>query len=355
MSKPTVYLTRHTLSSLFEDSLKLLKPTWKQSLIANAIIYVPIAVISAFFFQTYFNTLLDIMRMSESGAPDAGQILGKFLPFLGFVLVYAAIAAIAGSYATAVVSRNAFKAASGEAAGWRSLMAEVLGRKFGRLVSLLVVETLVLFGACLVATVLLTLFIVLATLKIAVVLFVILAVLGYLALIFLLVAAQTVLQLGIPAVANEDISGPAAFAKCFTLAKGQFWRLLGISILFSLALSFAMSMVTMPLQFASIAPFYAKILESALGDSAPNSSELLMEMSMAFKNMGVFIALLMAVQSVLQGMVEPVFSTLFYVDLRVRKGDLEDKAAPPAPAPAPAPDPVGPETAEPGPRDSGQA
>jgi hypothetical protein len=50
-------------------------------------------------------------------------------------------------------------------------------------------------------------------------------------------------------------------------------------------------------------------------------------------------------------MVEPVFSTLFYVDLRVRKGDLEDKAAPPAPAA----DPVGPETAEPGPRDSGQA
>ncbi len=326
MGKDTSYITRYTLSSLFEKSLKLLKPTWKNSLIAGAIVYVPVAAISAFFFQGYFSILIDIMKFSNADSPELGAFFLKTIPFFAFILVYSAIVGIAGSYATAVVSRNAFRCASGETPSWKELMGEVFNGKFGKLVVFLLLESLIITGAIVVFTLLITLGIVLASLGKLVALMVFIVIIAYIGLIFTAIAAQMIFQFGPAIIANEDVSGGAAIGKCFRLVKGQFWRVVGIGLLFSMALSFALSMVTMPLQFASIAPIYVKIIESAMSGAQADSTELLLEMSEAFKSMGFLMGLLFAVQYLVTNIIQPIFITLFYVDLRVRKGELADAA-----------------------------
>lgn len=326
METQTVYVTKHTLSTLFEKTLKLLKPTWKPSLIICAVLYVPIAVATAFFMQSYIGFMIDLVNMAEGldGAPLA--LLGRMLPFLGFVLLYALLAGIVETFASGVLSRNAFRSATGEAPGWKELMLETLRGKLGSLVAFFFLQGLIGVGVVLVFAVLISLAVVVGTIAKMVVLSVLLTILFYLALILALVAMQYVFQFGPAIIVNEDSGPGAAIARSFSLLKGEFFRVVGISILFGMALSLALSMVTMPLQFASLAPFYAKFLQAAMNGASSDTSSILLEMADAFKGFGFLYGLLIAVQSILSGMVHPLFTTLFYLDLRVRKGELADAA-----------------------------
>lgn len=327
MEKQTVYITRHNLSEIFEKTLKLLKPTWKPSLIVCAILYVPVAAATAFFIQSYLGFCLDLIKTADSLAENPMAILGTFLPFMGFGFVYGLVAGIVSMFAEGVVSRNAFRCASGETPGWKDLILEVLRGKLGSLIAFLFLQGLVIAGVATVFCVVLVLVVLLATVGKLVALAILLGVLLYLGMIFVLIGIQYVFQLGPSILVNEDIGPGRALGKCFSLVKGEFFRVFGISILFGMALSLALSMVTMPLQFASLAPFYGKLLESAMNGSGGDPSEILMEMSEAFKGFGVLYGVLVAVQSVLSGMVQPLFGTLLYIDLRVRKNELPDAAS----------------------------
>jgi hypothetical protein len=106
--------------------------------------------------------------------------------------------------------------------------------------------------------------------------------------------------------------------------KGNVFRVLGISILFYVGLSFAVSLMTMPLQFASIAPLYAQLIQSMLSGSG--GSDFLGEYMNAVRTMAIPMALAMAVSSVISGIVQPLFQTLLCVDLKVRAGELPDAA-----------------------------
>jgi hypothetical protein len=331
MEKQTIYITKYTLSPLFEKTIKLLKPTWKASLVSCAIVFVPLAVLSGFFIQYFFSAYFTILGQiigltKESASADPWKMLAPLIPMLGLAFGFSFISGIARVFVQGIVSRNAFRSASGESIGWKALMLETLRAKFGSLVVFYILESLILIGGLLILAMVATGIIVLLVVIKAYVAAILLGILFYLLLFFAFFCIAYVFQFGPSVVVNEEIGGGEAIARCFKLIKGDFFRVLGISLLFGIALSLAINLVISPFEFAALIPFYVKIFQMSSAISDSGAAEMLQLMRDAFSGTGFLFGILSGLELILSGMINPLFSTLFYVDLRVRKGELPDAA-----------------------------
>jgi hypothetical protein len=332
MEKHTVYITKHTLSPLFEKTLKLLKPTWKASLLSNLILFIPLSIVTIFYMQNflriYFDFLPNVLNNASSGETidNMAMLTGQMLPLMGFSLVYSLISGIIGTFAFGVVSRNAFSCASGETPRWKDLMLETLRGKLGSLVVFYILQTLIMISLSIVIAVPIGILIGLVGVSKSAVAAVLLIMLLYLVLIVALLCLSNILQFGPSIIANEDISGNRAIVKCFALAKGEFLRILGISTLFSLAFSFALSLILTPFMFIAFVPFYMKLFQSISNGAENDSSAMIQMMRDSFLSSGPLFGIIFAINSIVSYMISPLFTTLFYIDLRVRKGELADAA-----------------------------
>jgi hypothetical protein len=328
MEKHTVYITKYTLSPLFEKTLKLLKPTWKASLVSNLILFIPLSIVYIFYMQNllriYFDFLPNILNTTSSGETidNMTMLTGQMLPLMGFSLVYSLISGIIGTFAFGVVSRNAFSCASGETPHWKGLMLETLGS----LVVFYILQTLIMIGLSMVVAVPIGILIGLVSLSKAAVAAVLLIMLLYLVLIVALLCLSNILQFGPSIIANEDISGSRAIVKCFALAKGEFFRILGISTLFSLAFSFALSLILTPFMFIAFIPFYTKLFQSVSNGAESDPSAMFRMMRDSFLSSGPLFGIIFAINYIASYTISPLFTTLFYIDLRVRKGEIADAA-----------------------------
>jgi hypothetical protein len=332
MEKNTVYITKHTLSPLFEKTLKLLKPTWKASLLSNLILFIPLSIVSIFYMQNfmriYFDFLQNFFNNASSGETmdNMSMVFGQMLPLMGFSMVYSLISGIIGTFAFGVVSRNAFCCASGETPHWKDLMLETLRNKLGSLVVFFILQTLIMIGLSMVIAVPVGILIGLVSVSKAAVAVVLLIVLLYFVLIVAFLCLSNILQFGPSIIANEDISGSRAIVKCFALAKGEFFRILGISILFSLAFSFALSLILTPFMFIAFIPFYTKLFQSVSNGAESDPSAMLKMMRDSFLSSGPLFGIVFAINYIASYTISPLFTTLFYIDLRVRKGEIADAA-----------------------------
>jgi hypothetical protein len=128
------------------------------------------------------------------------------------------------------------------------------------------------------------------------------------------------LLFGYQAIVLEDLRPSEALKKSWKLVKGGFWRVLGITFLVSLILSFALSLVTGPIMMATLLPGYMKFLQSMMESNG--STENMVEMFGFFKNYGIAMGLMIPVQSFAQLLIFPAFKTLFYIDLKIRKNEM---------------------------------
>ena len=138
---------------------------------------------------------------------------------------------------------------------------------------------------------------------------------------------KTCLHFSFTALAIEDIGARKAVSTSFRLVKGNFWRTLGITLLVDMILSTVISLASSPFILASMVPFFITAFQ--LSNSAGGSEgEVLRMMMSSFSGPGfsIFLGLAILVEGVLTGMVAPLFNTIFYVDLKVRKGELADTA-----------------------------
>ncbi len=324
MKKQTVYVTRHDLSSLFEKSLTLIGPTWKTSLPAVAIIYAPIAALTALFLVYYFQYLGSMGDLANAEQP--ADFLVKSLGFMGITFLYSAVSSIGGSIAECLVSRNAFMAATGEKASWTKLMREIALGKFGKIFLLNLLQGLVFTGLVVALVVVVSVGFVLIALKgpaavIGGIIMVIGCLVGYLALFM----ARYLLTMTFPVLANEELGAGGAFARTFRLLKGNAWRVFGVSILFTIALSFGVSLACTPLAIAVIIPFIAN-MQDFVGSFSGEVEQAYQAMADIGRMVLLPLTVIIAVGGVITYCIAPLFRTLLYVDLRVRSGDLPDTA-----------------------------
>lgn len=326
MAKETVYMTKHTLSSLFDGSFKLLKPTWKHSLIPSLIFYLPISVVTGFFLSEYFRSISAISSMASESTTDPWGFLRRLGGLFAVMPLYAIVSVACGALLSGNNARIAYKAIASEPISWRAVLSETLKRHFGRIVLFELLSGALIFAVILVYTAivvgLVVLFVVLKFTPMAIVL----GVLAYIGLFLVVYVAMAICQLGLPAIVNEDLGASAALKACFRLIRGNLVRMSFNAAIFAIAVSLLLSVVTMPVQIVGMLPMFASLISQTMNGSldSSNTEALMLQMG---QGMGIGMAFITEVVGALSIMIMPLFQTLCYIDLKVRHEELPDAAA----------------------------
>ncbi|GEM_PF-3292397 len=328
------YFTKHGATQLMERSLRLLRPTWKTSLLFSVAVHLPLAVLSALFLPVYLDGFMAAMR----GYPDVdiGAMLSALGPSLGLGIIYLLVYGVLSAVLTGLVSRNGYLIAKQEPRPAGYLAGEVLGQRFGAIMAFAVLESLILLGGGLVLAALyfLSIFLpVLAGIPAQ-------AMAGFIAaasvIVYLIALAAfgclyVVFQVGVPAIVNEGMGPGRALGACFRLVRGRFMRSAGATALFHIVLAFAISLLTMPLQFLVSASAYNETLQGILAGGSVEQTTLLAGLIQALRDMAVPMAISGAASGILSSLAAPLFETLLYLDLGIRAGTIPDAAlTPPA-------------------------
>jgi len=122
-------------------------------------------------------------------------------------------------------------------------------------------------------------------------------------------------------IVMEDMKAWASIKASVKLVRKHWWRYFGLTLLFSLVLSFALSMITSPLFFLGIMPSFSNILSYSTMNSSVDEVEMLLAMveSLQSGSFVVVISLVSLIQSFVQLVFMTLFRTFFFTDLKIKK------------------------------------
>jgi hypothetical protein len=109
-----------------------------------------------------------------------------------------------------------------------------------------------------------------------------------------------------------------------------------------MVVSFAVSMISGPLMFITILPGYLQFLGDMMNMGENSSPEEVLKIFGLFKSMAAGVGISVVLQSIVTYIIYPVYGSLVYTDLKIRKGELaefvpEDQAAAPGAGTTPPP------------------
>ncbi|MGD8307210.1 MAG: hypothetical protein PVF17_11195 [Ignavibacteria bacterium] len=307
------------LGDIFNITINLIKETFLRNLIIASIFFIPAGIVFAFGFDYFISTIMNSVKTSiENGALSANQdfswdIVGG-LSVYGLVFIALMLSTIAVTIGVTYIgckAMNGIKISVYESI--QKIFSIALIRTIG-LSIMLVVVFCALFGFPFI-------FFILA--QVCDIL--ILSFIGLLALIAALIFIVFFFirwYFAYVAIVCEDLPVFRAFGKSFALVKNYWWRTFGLIILISITVQFAVSMVTTPLSFIVMWDFiseYFKLIAS--GDFSQGDPNKILSIMGSF---GYSFGIMIAITSILQYILAPLFTVTLYYDLRIRKNEFKD-------------------------------
>jgi hypothetical protein len=111
--------------------------------------------------------------------------------------------------------------------------------------------------------------------------------------------------------------------KSFNLVKKNWWRVFGNTFIVTLGVSFAVSMVTTPILIFSFLPIYIKFFQMYINHDFSNLSSLLQGNAVYFAVGGLAVSMILRVAA--YALVYPVYYSLMFINLKVRKKEIRDE------------------------------
>jgi hypothetical protein len=123
-----------------------------------------------------------------------------------------------------------------------------------------------------------------------------------------------------PSIVCEDLGVVHSLARSGDLVKGSWWRIFGIILLLGLLLSFATSIITLPIGFASRIAGIRRFYDA----QSPNAAPLITQSLNPADLPGILMSsgLVVLIQAFLNLLLNPLYTTVLYFDLRARHGDF---------------------------------
>jgi hypothetical protein len=306
-----------TLGDIFSNSFVLIKNTILRNVIIAGVFLIPAAIIMAYGFEAFFKIIgLASHSVNKGGTANinskemADIFLGLFAFIFTAVIFYLALmGAWIGILKTGCSELEGRKLSVGDA--FREIFSVTYLRCLGLfLVSLMVLIAFyiliiiagMIYGAS--GIFLIKFFAVLVI--IALVLFMIyLMFLWYFAPVNIIYEFQGVLK---------------AFSRSAFLVKGNWWKTFGTIFLISIVIGFASAIISTPITFLFewdfISQFFKVITEQP--DMASNPELMLKIM----KSFGFTYGLIIAISSIIQSLVYPLFYVVLYFNLKITKNDF---------------------------------
>lgn len=298
---------------LFKQLIPLCKQTYKPLLILLVPTSVIMGIAIAGFYKDIFALLPAIEQSTDMNVVN--QLLFSELKLFGMAM----ISGLAGVAGIIIIISTMSKEILPENPERTPL--DAVKTFFPRVLGALLIQGLIFLGLTIVFMVLIGLFAYLSQTIGAEGLFILLIVLLVLAYIGASIWMFLSFSFSPFHIVMEDMKAWESIKASVRLVKKQWWRLFGITFLFSMILSFALSMVTSPLVFLGIMPSFSNILTYSTMNSSVDEVEMLLAMVESLQS-GSFIVI-MSLVSLLQSFVQLVFMTLFrsffFTDLKIKK------------------------------------
>jgi hypothetical protein len=318
-------IARHTLPDLFDRTFRVIAATWRTTL--------PVLVVSGivygfgqwFALDRYFAQIGNLVATGKAGvigdldgALSLMREIGNLYAILGLMV---ALMTVVNAFSESACMLAAWKAAKGEEVSPETVLGPALKTYFlPMLLQNLVISFALSMGLSVLVFVLLVPVVAIGaavalsganTLAVSVVA----SVLFTLLLVAVYGVAMIATQFSGPLVVVEGKPSIEAIKASVALARAKPWRVIGITVLVYLAVSFAVGLVTLPLSWFLAAPALGALRDSA---ATADYSALRAAFSSVMFPYTVVAFLTMVLQYLFMG----PFKVLFAIDLKFRRGDF---------------------------------
>lgn len=313
---------QYSLNDLFNETSELVKANWLKSLIAGAVVFLPAAVLYLISFRWLFSEFGTFMERIEHVGSDTSEIVQVFTSIAApYALMIAAafLFAVTSYLMYAFVMRLSFDTLSrkrstlGEAVtGTLSLLPRMIAQSI-IIGSLFFVSVLFLYGL-LVGAIALTVA-QNGMHGIGIVFFILGCIAWFILFLFFILWLSLKSSFALPALVNDPSLGAFdSLGSSFKLVRGSFWRTLGLTLLVSIILGFAVGILSGPVIFILILPGYIELIKALLA----GTNDYMKAFPKLFANLAWGLGVSMYIQAVAMSVVYPAFQTLLFVDLSAR-------------------------------------
>ena len=128
------------------------------------------------------------------------------------------------------------------------------------------------------------------------------------------------------AIVWDESGVMASFGRSALLVSNYWWRTFGILLLFSLLVGFAQSLISTPLMFLAMWDFYSAMFQSmaSSGKEAVDPAMISQMMSKVGYAVGIYVVF----STIFTMLIEPVYRSVMYFDLRARRGEFTEHESP---------------------------
>lgn len=309
-----------TLGDLFDRTFRLLGRTIGRSSIIALILLAPTALLFSFSLSSLFNSLISLAQGPyDMQAPDMNHLAGIFgsLALMGGTGLLFGLASLAAQLGITYVGCAEF---TGKPVTWEESLRKGIGIAFVRAIGVSI-----LMGLAFIAILIVPYLLIIGGLAAES------SALAGTGIILLLGALGVVLYLAFKwnfvyqTIVFEDTPVMDSFRRSWDLVAGNWWRVFGIMLLFSILIDFAISLVLTPLTLIVLWDFFTEYFRLlggiASGESDPQA------FLQVFKTLGPGLGILIAADAVLTALVTPLYSVALFFDLRARKGEFPGNQA----------------------------
>jgi hypothetical protein len=326
IKRRTPFLARQNIGELLDNAFKMMEHTWRTSLLLSVMLLLPLSALLGWVVARLFAGLAKWTGFAGQAAEMLGFLYLYFALGFGAVVLLLQLAAL---FVYVAVSTHAAAVAGGRTMEFGEIVRLAGGKHYGRCLLQSLVQMAMISGIVTACLLVVLPPLVLSQLQKASVAGVVAAVAGVVAAVagaLLLAAAAAVwlsllLRFAPQAVVFDGEPVFGSLQRSAHLVHGNWWRLFGISIAVGIMFSFAVGLISLPVTGAALLPLLSRLISALLSDSLePFLAAGLLGGSAVW--IAVAVAASTLIQAALAAFFMPAFFGQFYIDLKVRRGEL---------------------------------
>lgn len=307
-----------TLGDIFSTSFELIKKTFTRNIIIAIVFLIPAGILFAYGIESFFSTISALTKHSINSADDF-DIDQLTLVFKGMGLYFLAISAFWLGYQAAVIGiiKIGCTTINGERISINQAFKKIFSVTYFQSLGQILLIVLI-FAAFILAVIIIAALMNIGNFILLKFIGVLLIIAAVVFLIYLIFRWYFILI----ALINDDLGVIDTFSKSSYVINGYWWRTLGIVILISIAVNFAISIITTPISFVLLWGHLAQYFKMMNGnEQALNDPKLF---SGFMKSYFSFFGIIIILSNFLQLLIMPLFKIVIYYDLKIRKHDIKE-------------------------------
>lgn len=303
------------LGDMFDRTFRLLGRTFGRSAIIALILLAPTALLFSFALGSFFDAVIGLAQGPYDLEPPDLDQLAPMLGSAGLMALSGLLLGLASIAGYLAITYLAYSEFIGNNVTWEEAFRKGIGLSLLRSIGVTLLMGLA-FGAVLILPYFLIIGGVAAESSALAGTGIILLFGALGVVVFLVIRWNFIYQ----AIVLEETTAFDSFRRSWDLVAGNWWRVFGIMLLFSILVDFAISLLLTPLTLIVLWDFFSEYFTLLGGISSGESDpEKFLEV---FTSMGPGLGILIAADAILTTIVSPLFSVALYFDLRARKGEF---------------------------------